>query len=410
LYILGVKMVELLSPARNFAALNSAVKNGANSVYIGIEGCNMRAHAANFKIEDLKMAADICHEDDVKLYICTNTIMNEDEIEHLNGVMPVIRDSGADAVIVSDLGALKVAREHGVPVHMSVQANLSNTESLQLLEELGVERAILSRELSLDDIKRIRSGTGMEIETFVHGAMCMAVSGRCFLSSHLYNKSANCGECIQPCRKRWKLLSEDGEELSMEVSEGSVPDTTSILSPRDLCMVGHVPELVESGIDAFKIEGRARPADYVATVTKVYREAIDTYNSGSWNINRDERMDGWMSELRKVFNRGFDTGFYLRKPYKISGYNESTHKKQDIGEVVNYYNRVSAAEIRLWNDLEVDDEVVIQGPTTGSLIQKVQSMQINGENIQKGFKGQNVAISVVDKVRANDSVYKRIKK
>ena len=403
-------MVELLSPAKNFAALNSAVKNGANSVYIGIEGCNMRAHVANFKIEDLKMAADTCHEDDVKLYICTNTIMNEDEIEHLNGVMPVIRDSGADAVIVSDLGALKVAREHGVPVHMSVQANLSNTESLKILEELGVERAILSRELSLEDIKRIKSGTAMEIETFVHGAMCMAVSGRCFLSSHLYDKSANCGECLQPCRKRWKLLSEDGEELSMFVSEGSVPDTTHILSPKDLCMLEHVPELVESGIDAFKIEGRARPADYVATVTKVYREAIDTYNTGSWDVNRQERMDGWMSELRKVFNRGFDTGFYLRKPYKISGYNESTHKKQDVGEVVNYYNRVSAAEIRLWNDLEVDDEVVIQGPTTGSLIQKVQSMQINGENIQKGFKGQNVAISVVDKVRANDSVYKRIKK
>ena len=403
-------MVELLSPARDFAALNSAVKNGADSVYVGMEGCNMRAHASNFKLEDLKRAADICHEDDVKLYICTNTIMKEDEIEHLKRVMSVIRDSGADAVIVSDLGALKVAREHGVPVHMSVQANLSNTESLQLLEELGVERAILSRELSLEDIKRIRSGTSMAIETFVHGAMCMAVSGRCFLSSHLYNKSANCGECLQPCRKRWKLLSEDGEELSMEVSEVSVPDTTRILSPRDLCMVEHVPELVESGIDAFKIEGRARPADYVATVTKVYREAIDTYNSGSWDINRDERMDGWMSELRKVFNRGFDTGFYLRKPYKISGYNESTHKKQDVGEVVNYYSRVSAAEIRLWNDLEVDDEVVIQGPTTGSLIQKVESMQINGENIQKGFKGQNVAISVVDKVRANDSVYKRIKK
>jgi len=314
-------MVELLSPARDFAAMNSAVKNGADSVYIGIEGCNMRAHAANFKIEDLKRAADICHESAVKLYICTNTIMKEDEIEYLKGVMPVIKDSGADAVIVSDLGALKVAREHGVPVHMSVKANLSNTESLQILEELGVERAILSRELSLEDIKRIKSGTAMEIETFVHGAMCMAVSGRCFLSSYLYDKGANCGECLQPCRKRWKLLSGDGEELSMFVSEGSVPDTTHIMSPKDLCMVEHVPELVESGIDAVKIEGRARPADYVATVTKVYREAIDIYNTGSWDVNRQERMDGWMSELRKLFNRGFDTGCSLRKPYKISGYN-----------------------------------------------------------------------------------------
>lgn len=406
----GDKMVELLSPARDFAALNSAVKNGADSVYIGMEGCNMRAHAANFEIEDLKRAVNICHESDVKLYICTNTIMKEDEIEHLKRVMPFIRDSGADAVIVSDLGALKVAREHGVPVHMSVQTNLSNTESLNILEELGVERAILSRELSLEDIKRIRSRTGMEIETFVHGAMCMAVSGRCFLSSHLYAKSANCGECLQPCRKGWRLLSDDGEELSMSVSKGEMPDTTHILSPKDLCMVEHVPELVESGIDAFKIEGRARPADYVATVTKVYREAIDTYSNGSWDIKRNERIEAWMSELLKVFNRGFDTGFYFKKPYKISGYNESTHKKQDVGEVVNYYSRVSAAEIRLWNDLEVGDEVVIQGPTTGSLIQKVGSIQINGENIQKGFKGQNVAISVRDKVRANDSVYKRIKK
>ena len=403
-------MVELLSPARDFAALNSAVKNGADSVYIGMEGCNMRAHVANFKFEDLKTATGICHDDDVKLYVCTNTTMNENEIKHLKKVMPIIGDAGADAVIVSDLGALKVAHENGVPSHMSVQANLSNTESLKVLEELGVERAILSRELSLENIKRITSGTGMEIEIFIHGAMCMAVSGRCFLSSYLYDKSANCGECLQPCRKKWKLLSEDGEELSMAVSEGSVSDTTQILSPRDLCMVEHIPELIESGIDAFKIEGRARPADYVATVTSVYRQAIDTYIRGSWDINGDERIDGWMSELCKVFNRGFDTGFYLRKPYKISEYNESTHIKHDVGEVVNYYSRVSAAEIRLWNDLEVGDEIIIQGPTTGSLIQKVESMQIDGKNIEKAFKGQNVAILIEDKVRPNDSIYKRVKR
>ena len=413
-----IKIVELLSPARDFTSLAAAVNSGADSIYVGVKGYNMRANAANFTVDELEEAVKRCHDSDVKLYVCTNTVMTDSQIDDLRRLMPWLHSQEVDAVIVSDLGACKVAFENDVDVHMSVQANLSNVEALKVLESLGVKRAILSRELSLAEIKKIAQKTSLEIETFIHGAMCMAISGRCFLSSYLYNKSANCGECLQPCRKEWKLLSNDENELMLG-PEGSPEDLrtetldqqkTHIFSPRDLCTVEHVPELVESGIDAFKIEGRARPADYVATVTSVYREAIDSYLSGSWEIHKKDKLQRWLSELQKVFNRGFDTGFYFRTPHRTSSYNKATHIKKDVGEVVNYYNKVSAAEVRLWNDLEMGDEVMIQGPTTGSVIQKVESMQINGENIEKAIKGQNVGIAVKGKVRPHDAVYKRVKR
>lgn len=413
-----IKIVELLSPARDFTSLAAAVNSGADSIYVGVKGYNMRANAANFTVDELREAVKRCHDSDVKLYVCTNTVMTDSQIDDLKRLMPQLHSQEVDAVIVSDLGACKVASENDVDVHMSVQANLSNAEALKVLESLGVKRAILSRELSLAEIEKIAKKTSLEVETFIHGAMCMAVSGRCFLSSYLYNKSANCGECLQPCRKEWKILSNDGNELMLgpEGSNGDLgvenldQQKTHIFSPRDLCTVEHVPELVEAGIDAFKIEGRARPADYVATVTSVYREAFDSYLAGSWEIHKKDKLQRWLGELQKVFNRGFDTGFYFRTPHWTSSYNKATHIKKDVGEVVNYYKKVSAAEVRLWNDLEVGEEVMIQGPTTGSVVQRVESMQINGENIEKALKGQNVGIAVKSKVRPHDAVYKRVKK
>jgi putative protease len=392
-----VKIVELLAPARDFTALSAAISSGADSVYVGIEGCNMRANVSNFTIENLKDAVKQCHEFDKKIYICTNTIMKNKDINYFKKILPIIHSCNVDALIISDLGALKLAIDEDIDVHMSIQANISNFESLNLLEKLGVKRIVLSRELTLEDIKEIAKNTNLEIETFVHGAMCVAVSGRCFLSSSLYNKSANCGECLQPCRKSWKLISEEDEEFEL------IQNESHILSPKDLCMIKHVPELIESGINAFKIEGRARPADYVATATKVYREAIDSYESGNWKFNQK-----WADELKKVFNRGFDTGFYFKTPFKTSKYNEATYIKKDIGSVVNYYKNVSAAEIRLWDDLKISDEIIIQGNKTGSLIQNVESMQIDGEDIKTAEKGQNVGLLVKDKVRSNDVVYKRI--
>ncbi|MDI6723928.1 MAG: U32 family peptidase [Methanobacterium sp.] len=394
-------MVELLSPARDFTALNAAIKNGADSVYVGIEGCNMRANVTNFTFETLKDAVKQCHDADKKIYVCTNTIMKNRDIDYFKDILPVIHSYDVDALIISDLGALKLARDEGIDVHMSIQANISNFESLNLLEKFGVKRVVLSRELSLSEIKVIKEKTNLEIETFIHGAMCVAISGRCFLSSSLYEKSANCGECLQPCRKKWKLISEDSDEFELIQNENE----SHILSPKDLCMIKHVPELIGAGIDAFKIEGRARAADYVATVTKTYREAIDKYENGKWEF--DEK---WITELKKVFNRGFNTGFYFKTPYKTSSYNEAIYTKKDIGSVVNYYKKVSAAEIRLWEDLKISDEIIIQGNKTGSFVQRVESMQIDGKDIQEAKKGQNVGLLVKEKVRPNDIVYKRIKR
>lgn len=396
-----IKIVELLSPARDFIALNAAIKNGADSVYVGIEGCNMRANITNFTLENLKDAVKQCHDADKKIFVCTNTIMKNKDITYFKEILPVLNSYEVDALIISDIGALKLAKEIDIDIHMSIQANISNFEALNLLEELGVKRVVLSRELSLAEIGKIAQNTNLEIETFIHGAMCVAVSGRCFLSSSLYDKSANCGECLQPCRKRWKLISEDEEEFELVQAENE----SHILSPKDLCMIKHVPELIESGIDAFKIEGRARPADYVATVTRVYRESIDRYEGGNWEF--DEKG---IEELKSVFNRGFDTGFYFKTPYRTSSYNEATYTKKDIGSVVNYYKNVTTAEIRLWEDLKIGDEIIIQGNKTGSFMQKVESMQIGGEDIREAEKGQNVGLFVKEKVRPNDLVYKRIKR
>ena len=406
-----IKIVELLSPARDFKSLNAAIKNGANSVYLGVYGYNLRAHITQFKIEDLKSAAQTCHDYGVKLYVCTNTVMKDLDLESLRKIMPEIESAGADAIIASDLGVLNVARDSNLKVHMSVQANISNTESIKLLKECGVSRIILSRELSLEEIRKIKSKSPLEIEVFIHGAMCMAISGRCFLSSYLYDKNANCGECIQPCRENWKLVAEDIKDGFIrghdkkEIVIDQQKEISHLLSPKDLCLIEHIPELIETGIDSFKIEGRARSADYVAIVTRTYREAIDNFENNQW-----EFKPKWIEDLKKVFNRGFDTGFYFKKPYKTSKYNQSTHIKKDIGKVTNYYNKVKAAEIKLWDCLEIGDEIIIEGKTTGSLIQKVKSMQIQGKNIKKVGNGQNVAILVGNKVRPNDIVYKRVKR
>ncbi len=417
-----VKIVELLAPARDMASLNSAINNGADSVYVGITDYNMRANVTNFSIPDLLDAVKLCHNSNVKIYVCTNTVMKERDLIGLKKVMPLIKSSGADAIIVSDLGALNIARDNDIPVHMSVQANVSNSEALNVLQELGVTRVVLSRENSLEEIRHIAENSALDIEVFVHGAMCVAISGRCFLSSYLYDKSANCGECLQPCRKEWKIVSEDGEELVMDIgfeTERSgfdnemlkdSSDKTHILSPKDLCMIDNIPELVKAGVNVFKIEGRAKPADYVASVTRVYREAIDTFLEGKWNSISSQKKDEWKQDLAKVFNRGFDSGFYFRIPHETSNSNQATSIKKDIGVVVNYYQNVGAAEIKLWENLELGEEILIQGKTTGSISMKVESMQVNGENIDKISKGQNVAIQVDEKVRPNDQVYKLLNK
>ena len=415
-------MVELLAPAGNFISLASALKNGADAVYIGLEESNMRINASNFSVEDIGEASRMCRDYNAKLYVCANTIMKDRDIERLKNQLPLLKQNGADGIILSDIALIDLVLENGLEAHMSVQENTTNSYALKALEKLGVKRAILSRELSLDEIKKIVSKlkserSKIETEVFIHGAMCMAISGRCFLSYGLYGRSANCGDCLQPCRKEWTLhFEESGNDHVINFAESKDESfiisqaydntyRTNFFSPKDMALIEHIPELIDAGIDSFKIEGRARSPDYVATAVRVYRQAIDRYERDRENYEYDPQ---WMEELEKVFNRGFDTGFYFDVPYETSESNQSRYVKKDIGKVVNYYNRIKVAELKIWDDLRLGDEIMIQGPTTGSITHVIDSMQIDGKAIEKAEKGSNVAIAIDEKLRESDFVYKLV--
>ena len=375
-------MVELLSPAGNFISLRAVLENGADATYFGLDDFNMRANAKNFSLNDLSEVSKIAKEYSAKTYLCSNVVLNEDRAMELKNNLGEIAASEIDGIILSDIGLIEDVVGNGLEAHISVQENISNSFILKTLKRLGAKRAILSRELSLEDIKKTVKNSPIETEVFIHGAMCMAISGRCFLSSGLYGRSANCGDCLQPCRKY-------------------------IMNAKDLCMIHYIPELVKSGIYSFKIEGRARSPDYGAMVTDVYRQAIDKYYEcpKEYKINPQ-----WVEELKSVFNRGFDTGFYFNTPFETSENNQSKFIKKDIGQVVNYFNKVKVAELKIWDDLAIGDEILIQGKTTGSIKHKIDSMQINGENVENVEKGNNVGVAIPTKVREHDFVYKLVKR
>ena len=411
-------MVELLAPAGNFISLRAVLENGADAVYFGLDDYNMRANAKNFSIDDLKDVSKIASEYGAKTYLCTNVILNERLANELNDNLEVISSSGIDGLILSDIGLIEDTVSHGLEAHISVQENVTNSFTLKTLKKLGAKRAILSRELSLDEIAEISKKSPIETEIFIHGAICMAISGRCFLSYGLYGRSANCGDCLQPCRKNWTLTYEEGEDNVINFSDvederfvvtGSDDGSyrTNFFSPKDMCMIEYIPELMKSGVVSFKIEGRARSPDYGAMVTGIYREAIDSYESDPLNYHVNEE---WMDELTSVFNRGFDTNFYFSTPFKTSEDNQSKYIKKDIGQVVNYYNKVKAAEIRIWDDLKIGDNIIIQGQTTGSVTHTIDSMQIEGKSVDNVKKGVNVAIAIPTKVRENDFVYKLVER
>ena len=411
-------MVELLAPAGNFISLRAVLENGADAVYFGLNDYNMRINAKNFSLDDLPKVAKISKEYGAKTYLCTNIILNEKLASELSDNLEKISSSEIDGLILSDIGLIEKTTEHGLEAHISVQENVSNSYTLKTLKKLGAKRAILSRELSLTEIADLSKKSPIETEIFIHGAICMAISGRCFLSYGLYGRSANCGDCLQPCRKNWTLTYEEGEDnvvnfcdvederfILTESYDGSY--RTNFFSPKDLCMINHIPKLMKTNVDSFKIEGRARSADYGAMVTGVYREAIDSYQNDSENYAVKKQ---WIDELKSVFNRGFDTNFYFNTPFTTSEDNQSKYIKKDIGQVVNYYNKVKAAELRIWDDLAVGDKIIIQGETTGSITHTIDSMQIEGKAVSKVDKGVNVAIAIPTKVRQNDYVYKLIER
>lgn len=400
-------MVELLAPARDKRSVSAAINNNADAIYVGISDYNMRANVANINIDDIKDITHQCHDNNKKLYVCTNTVVTDNQLSKYKKQLVKLEKYDVDALIINDMGMINIARKTSIPLHLSVQANVTNYESLKLYKELGITRAVLSRELSLKNIKHIKKHSPIEIETFIHGAMCVAISGRCFLSSYFYDRNANCGECLQPCRQEWVLESTENKKLILTQPESNSIEKSRLLSPKDMCMIEYIPELMDAKIDAFKLEGRARAPDYVATVTKCYHDAIELYNSGQWDDKSSELLPKWKKELKSVFNRGFDTGFYFRVSKETSYDNKATYKKVDIGQVTNFYKKINVAEIKLWGDLEVGDTIIIQGNKTGSITEKVSSIQINGKNVLKVFK-EDVGVKIEGIVRENDHVYKKV--
>lgn len=400
-------MVELLAPAKDKRCVSAAINNNADSVYVGITDYNMRANVANIALDDIKDIVRDCHDVDKKVYVCTNTIVSDNQLAKYKGQLEKLESFDVDALIISDMGMINIAKDSSIPLHLSVQANITNVEALKLYRDLGITRAVLSRELSLEDIKRIKRNSPIEIETFIHGAMCVAISGRCFLSSYFYDRNANCGECLQPCRQEWRIQSSEDKELILTTPEDNDIEKSRLLSPRDMCMIEHIPQLIEADIDAFKIEGRARAPDYVATVTKCYSDAIGLYQSGKWDELSDKYLPQWKDELKGVFNRGFDTGFYFRVPKQCSYDNQATYKKVDIGQITNYYKKINVAELKVWEELKVGDTLIIQGNKTGSVTEEVTSMQVDGRTIESISNGL-VGIKFENVVRENDHVYKKV--
>ncbi|MFZ6034252.1 MAG: peptidase U32 family protein [Melioribacter sp.] len=395
---------ELLAPAGNWSMLNAAIKAGADAVYLGVESLNMRALAKNFELNELPEIVKHCKDNGVDVHLTLNTIVYENELEELEEIIIKAKAAGVDLVIGWDFSVIRLCKKHGVPFCISTQASISNSVSAEFFRQLGAKRIVLARECSLDQIKEIKNKVDIEIETFVHGAMCIAVSGRCFMSHEVFNKSANRGECLQPCRREYEIKDSD-EKFSMILGENYV------LSPKDLCTIDFIELLIEAGIDSFKIEGRKRSPEYIHKVVSAYRKAIDLYYENKLN---DEIKSELKNKLTEVYNRGFSAGFYLGAPGEID-YAEAygslaTTRKRFIGRVINYYKKNKVAHIVIDADqLETGDELYIIGNTTGVVELKVNSMLKDDEPKNKAVKGEDVTIYCEEKVRENDKVYKIIK-
>jgi U32 family peptidase len=395
------KKPELLAPAGNWSMLNAAINAGADAVYFGLKNLNMRAAANNFELADLRHIIEHCKEKNVKAHLTLNTIVFENELDEVDVIVREAKAAGVALIICWDMSVINKCIEYNMPFCVSTQASTSNSETVKLYERLGAKRIVLARECTLDKIKEIKKKTSIEIETFVHGAMCVAVSGRCFLSHEIFGKSANRGECIQPCRREYRIIDND-EKFELELGEDYV------LSPKDLCSIDFIDKLIEAGIDAFKIEGRKRSPEYISKVVAVYRKAIDLYCDGGLT---QEIKNELADELRKVYNRGFSTGFYFGQPGSESftatyGSIAST-RKVFLGKVLNYYKKNNIAHIRLEAEsLDPGDSIYIIGSTTGVVELQLGSLKYDEKEFQHAQKGDEITFECTERVRPNDKVYK----
>lgn len=393
-----MKRPEIMSPIRDFTSLD-ACKDYADAVYFGIsDNLSMRAHSG-IKLSTMPKFVKKCHKYGLKAYLTVNSAIYNDDLAKAENLIKKAKQAQIDALIIWDLSLIELASKYKVNFFISTQANICNYKTALFYQKLGAKRIVLAREMSLKQIKELKKKVKIEIETFVHGAMCLAISGRCILSSYLYNTSANCGACSQPCRKEWILQDPEGNKI---INQGKY-----FLSAKDLCMIKHIPELIKAGIDSFKIEGRRRDPKYIEVTSRCYKEAVNAYFDKTFSLAKVKK---WQADLNLVYNRGYSTGFYFGKPDK-SGIsydkadNASQVKKTLVGYVTNYYAKIKVAEIDLkHHSLRIGDKILVEGKTS-FFEHKICSLENNHQKIKKAKKGELVALKVNQRVRKNDKVF-----
>jgi len=403
--------IELMAPAGNFESLQAAIMNGADSVYFGVDQLNMRARASiNFTIEDLPEIVKRCGERNVRTYLTLNTIIYDHDLTIIKTLLDAAKDVGITAVIVMDQAVISYARQIGMELHISTQINITNIETVKFYA-MFADTMVMSRELSLRQVNRITeqiekeqitgpAGNLVEVEIFGHGALCMAVSGKCYMSLHSHNSSANRGACKQNCRKKYTVIDQDtGNEMEL--------DNEYIMSPKDLCTLDFLDQVIDTGIKVLKIEGRGRAPEYVAKVIKTYREAIDAYYEGEFS---KDKVEGWMTELKKVYNRGFWSGYYLGQKLgewsDVDG-SKATQKKVYLGKGMHFFPKANIGEFKIEAfDLSLGDSILITGPTTGVEEFELTEMMVNDERLDKATKGDSVTIPLKFRIRASDKLYK----
>lgn len=402
---------EIMAPAGSWESLAAAFQAGADSVYFGIESLNMRSRSSNnFSIDDLKEIARQCREREVKSYLTINTVLYDGDLSLMEKIVDAAKEAEISAVIAADVSVMSYASQKNVEIHLSTQLNIANIEALKFYAHFA-DVVVLARELNLEQVAEIHDqivaqnirgprGGLIRIEMFCHGALCMAVSGKCYLSLHEYNTSANRGACVQICRRGYTVKDKE-TDVEMDI------DSSYIMSPKDLKTIHFMNKMMNAGVRVFKIEGRARGAEYVKTVVNCYREAIDAHLDGTFDRTK---IEDWDARLSTVFNRGFWDGYYLgqRLGEWTHQYGSSaTKRKILIGRGIKYYSKLGVAEFLLEsNSLEVGDEILVTGPTTGALEAMVEEIRVETHPVQKAVKGQHISIPLSEKIRPSDKLYK----
>lgn len=406
------KDIEIMAPAGSWESLHAAIQGGADSVYFGIGELNMRARSSdNFTAAELPAITEVCRENGIKSYLTLNIVLYDDETNTIRGVLSAAKKAGVNAVITTDQAAIMAAREAGLEVHLSTQLNISNSGAIKFYSQWA-EVAVLSRELNLQQVRNIYDtiirddirgpgGEHVRLEMFIHGALCMSISGKCYLSLHEDNASANRGNCYQICRRSYIVTDkESGRELEI--------DNEFIMSPKDLCTIGFLDQIIDAGARVLKIEGRARSAEYVKTVSECYSEAVEAVINGTFG---KEKAEGWMTRLSTVFNRGFWDGYYLGQrlgEWTTTYGSAATKRKIYLGKVTNYFSRLSVAEIKLEaGDLSRGDTILFTGPTTGITEHTVSELRDEATNpAERALKGTLCSVHLPVQVRRSDKVFR----